>query len=146
MRYACAVQQRVCRYDREAQDLHRQTVQRIAIAQVIGGAERPLSAEDVLARARASVPSLDRSTVYRNLKAMAQEGTIRKVVHPELGALYELASKAHHHHFYCRECDQVFELPGCALDVSGSTPPGFQTYSHEVFLYGACPECSNNGP
>lgn len=121
--------------------MHRRTMQRIAIGKVINTAERPLSADDILIRAREMAPTLDRSTVYRNLKTLTAEGLLTKVVHPELGALYEWADKAHHHHFHCRQCDRVFELPGCALDVSGSTPPGFRTVAHEVFLYGTCPEC-----
>lgn len=120
----------------------RRTDQRTAIVDVLTRAGHPLSVDDVLDAGRRTVETLNRATVYRNLRMLVAGGRIRKVKHPELGTLYEPTGKSHHHHFHCRGCDRVFELPGCALDVTGSTPPGFRTDSHEVFLYGTCAECS----
>jgi len=122
--------------------MKRQTNQRKAIVRVLDEAEQALSVEDVLERGRNLVASLNRATVYRNLRALTDGGMARRIVHPELGTLYEREGKPHHHHFHCRRCDRLFEVAGCALDVSGSAPAGFHTESHEVFLYGTCPACS----
>jgi Fur family ferric uptake transcriptional regulator len=61
---------------------------------------------------------------------------------PELGSLYEKAGKEHHHHFQCRSCDRLYEISGCAFSERVSTPPGFVTERHEVYLYGICPACN----
>ena len=121
--------------------MKRHTNQRRAIHAVLDAAERPLSVDEVLKRGKQLVPSLNRATVYRNLHVMVTAGWVRRLAHPEQGTLYETAARGHHHHFHCRACDRVFELPGCALDVRRSTPAGFRTDAHEVFLYGVCPTC-----
>lgn len=120
----------------------RHTAQRYAILRVLATVNHPLSAEEVLSMGRTLVPRLNRATVFRNLRALQDLGVVRRMLHPELGPLYERTGKEHHHHFHCLQCDRLFELPGCALDVRGSTPPGFRTELHEVFLYGRCPACS----
>ncbi|MBM3496279.1 MAG: transcriptional repressor [Armatimonadetes bacterium] len=120
----------------------RNTNQREAIRGVFARAQRPMSAEEVLEAGRSGVESLNLATVYRNLRLLVADGRLRKLQHPELGPLYESAEKAHHHHFHCRSCARLYELPGCALDVSGSTPDGFRTDDHEVFLYGLCVSCA----
>ena len=87
------------------------------------------------------VETLNQATVYRNLKLLVERGWLRKINTPESGAWYERADKAHHHHFKCRSCDQLFELPGCALNEAKFTPPGFVTEGHEIFLFGICSSC-----
>ncbi len=124
----------------------KRTCQREAIRQVFAHAGSPLSAEDVLSLGRQHVEHLSLATVYRNLRMLVSEGEVRKLNHPELGPLYERANLSHHHHFHCRRCDRLYELAECALDVTGSTPDGFRTDEHEVFLYGICANCSTESP
>jgi Fur family ferric uptake transcriptional regulator len=125
--------------------MNRKTSQRAAIMDVFRRTDRPLTVEAVLRDGRSAVGSLNKATVYRNLRMLLGIGWLRRVSHPELGALYERTGKDHHHHFHCRGCDRLFEIPGCALDVSGSTPPGFRTDTHDVFLYGTCASCGEAG-
>jgi Fur family ferric uptake transcriptional regulator len=101
-----------------------------------------LSIDEVLKAGRESVVSLNQATVYRNLKLLVQNGWLIKIHTPELGSLYEKAGKEHHHHFQCRSCDRLFEISGCAFNERGSTPPGFVTEGHEVYLFGICPACN----
>jgi Fur family ferric uptake transcriptional regulator len=117
------------------------TTQRDAIKQVIREKDRALDAAEILLAARQMVPSLNQSTVFRNLKLLIENGWLRKINHPARGPLYERTDKEHHHHFYCRSCKKVYELPGCALNENGLTPRGFVTEEHEVFLSGVCATC-----
>lgn len=118
----------------------RSTQQREAIRGVFRLDGRPLGVPEVLARARETVPSLNQATVYRNLNLLVTDGWLTRVAHPEAGTLYERAGKDHHHHFYCRRCSRLFELPGCPLpEVHG--PAGCRTEGHELFLHGLCREC-----
>ena len=120
----------------------RKTSQRDAIQEVFRRNDRPLGIDEILRAGRQTVSSLNQATVYRNLKLLVEKGWLKKVEGPAaLGALYERAGKEHHHHFQCRSCDRLFELPGCALNEKRFTPPGFVTDGHEVVLFGLCSAC-----
>ncbi|HEX2967395.1 MAG TPA: transcriptional repressor [Syntrophorhabdaceae bacterium] len=125
--------------------MKRTTAQKNAIMEVFQQLDRPLGIEDILRKGREKVPSLNRVTVYRNIKSFLEGGLLLKINHPTLGNLYERAEKEHHHHFHCRICDQVFEVPCCALKEIDATPEGFFAESHEVFVSGVCSSCSTRG-
>jgi Fur family ferric uptake transcriptional regulator len=55
---------------------------------------------------------------------------------------YEIHGKPHHHHFRCRQCDRVYEVPGCVGSLNEIVPPGFTLENHELVLYGLCADCS----
>ena len=54
--------------------MERNTRQRSAIRDAIAQAQRPLLPQEVLEAARTEVPGLGIATVYRNLKALVEEG------------------------------------------------------------------------
>jgi len=119
----------------------RKTKQREAIREVFEQAGRPLSMEEVLREAQAECGSLGVATVYRNVKGLVEEGWLAVVALPGEAPRYERSGKAHHHHFHCRACGQVYELEGCAGDFGGMAPRGFEVTGHEVILYGRCEGC-----
>jgi len=121
--------------------MKRKTNQRNAIQEVFRKIDRPLDINEILETGRRTVESLNQATVYRNLKILVEKGWLKKINTPERGALYERAGKEHHHHFQCRQCDRLFEISGCAFNEQSSTPPGFITEEHEVYLYGICSSC-----
>ncbi len=123
----------------------RKTHQRTTIEEIILQKDRPLTVEEILTAGRRKLQSLNQATVYRNLKLLVEKGWLRKVNHPVLGVLYERTDRGHHHHFHCRMCDRVFELPGCALDEEKAVPTGFVAEGHELFLFGVCPTCADAG-
>jgi Fur family transcriptional regulator, ferric uptake regulator len=120
----------------------RRTNQREAIREVFRHEDRPLTINEILEAGRRRVLSLNQATVYRNVKMLVETGWLRKINPPEMGTFYECALKQHHHHFRCRSCDRVYELPGCALTKPIHLPPGFVTEEHEIFLSGLCSACS----
>lgn len=128
--------------DGAAERERRQTRQRAAIRAVFRADRQPLTVAEVLRRAQAAVPALNRATVYRNLGLLVRDGWLVAVAHPEVGMLYERAGLAHHHHFYCRGCAQVYDLPGCPLPSAHRGPEGFVTEGHEVYLRGLCRACA----
>ena len=121
--------------------MKRKTNQRNAIQEVFLKTDRPLGINEILESGRRSVTSLNQATVYRNLKLLVEMGWLKKIHTPELGTLYEIAGKEHHHHFQCRSCDRLFEISGCAFNERSATPPGFVTEGHEVYLFGICAGC-----
>ena len=120
----------------------RSTRQRNAMQDVVVAANRPLLAHEVLALAQLNVPGLGIATVYRNLKAMVDNGTLLQVVLPGQNPRYEMASHGHHHHFHCSNCELVFDIHACPKNLAGITPPGFTLEHHDLTLYGKCPSCN----
>jgi Fur family ferric uptake transcriptional regulator len=125
--------------------MERKTSQRAALLKAFEQAGRPLSPQDALELARPEALGLGIATVYRNLKTLADKGILKPVSLPgESTARYELCGKAHHHHFHCRLCHQVFEVDGCPGNIEPLLPRGFTLEDHEVVLYGLCRACKTD--
>jgi Fur family transcriptional regulator, ferric uptake regulator len=122
--------------------MERNTRQRSAIRDAIAQAARPLLPQEVLDAAQQEVPSLGIATVYRNLKALVDEGALHAVTLPGENPRFELAGHHHHHHFQCKQCDRVFDVHACPGDLSHLAPAGFTVQDHELTLYGLCSDCS----
>jgi len=124
--------------------VERKTSQRSALLKAFEAAGRPLRPQEALELARPFAKGLGIATVYRNLRTLAQQGVLKPVALPgESTARYELCGKAHHHHFHCLGCHQVFEVDGCPGNIEPLVPKGFVLEGHEVVLYGRCPECQS---
>lgn len=120
----------------------RRTRQRSVIQRVFLEASRPLSPHDILEAAHAKAPGLGIATVYRAIHAMLTEGSLVAVKIPGEPPRYETAGREHHHHFQCRECDDIFDIQGCPPDIQKLAPKGFRLEGHQVVLYGLCPPCT----
>lgn len=121
--------------------MQRSTRQRTAIASVFSAARRPLSPLEVLEAAGVASPALGIATVYRNLRAMVDEGALQAVSLPGQSPLYELTGQAHHHHFQCTVCQRVFDIHACPGDLGHLAPRGFSVERHDITLYGQCSDC-----
>jgi len=122
--------------------MERQTRQRTAIHDAIARAGRPLLPQEVLAAAQDAAPGLSIATVYRNLRTLVDDGTVRPVVLPGERARYEIEGGGHHHHFQCRECRRVFDVLACPGNLASLAPAGFTVEDHDLTLYGRCRECA----
>jgi Fur family ferric uptake transcriptional regulator len=121
--------------------LQRNTRQKAAIRDVFVGMDRPLGPQEVLEHAGTQIQGLGIATVYRNIKALVEEGWLTPVDLPGEPSRYEISGKAHHHHFHCEICKKVFDLPGCPVQIKPQLPPGFVATTHELVLYGECDVC-----
>ncbi len=121
--------------------MEKNTRQRTAIREALALAARPLLPQEVLAAAQVQVPGLGIATVYRNLKALVDEGALRSVNLPGDSPRFEPAELHHHHHFQCQQCLKVFDVHGCPGDLAALAPPGFTVADHDLVLYGRCNEC-----
>ncbi|KPF49993.1 Fur family transcriptional regulator [beta proteobacterium AAP121] len=123
--------------------MERNTRQRAAIRDAIAGARRPLLPQEVLEAAQQLAPGLGMATVYRNLKALVEEGELRAVHLPGENPRYEVGGEHHHHHhhFQCLQCQRVFDVHACPGNLAALAPPGFTVEDHDLTLYGRCGEC-----
>lgn len=119
----------------------RKTRQLDAIRGVLTDAERPMSIDEIHDAARRRERGVGIATVYRTLKALLAEGAVVAIPLPGQASRFELAGKAHHHHFQCNACGRVFETKACLGDLRRLVPRRFQLTGHEIVLYGRCAEC-----
>lgn len=122
--------------------MERNTRQRAAIREAIVLADRPLLPQEVLEAAQQASPGLGIATVYRNLKALADEGEISIVDLPGENPRYEAAGHQHHHHFQCLQCQRVYDVHACPGNLAHLAPAGFTVEAHELTLYGRCSRCA----
>ena len=112
-------------------------------------ADSHLSAEDVVARVRADLPSVDESTVYRTLDVLVREGLVTRT---DLGAgraFYEPTREHLHHHVVCRGCGAVAHVHEEALgDLRArvARASGYRLADSELSFFGLCPECQAVAP
>ena len=120
---------------------NRRTSQGSAITKVVRDATGPLRPLEILELASRIVPTLGIATVYRQLRRLQDAGKVRAVDLGVNDVRYEPTDRGHHHHFLCSECEEAFDIHGCAEGISEMVPPGFMVQTHEITLYGQCEEC-----
>ena len=84
------------------------------------------------------------ATVYRTIRSLEELGEIVPVELPGEPDRYEMAGKAHHHHFICDTCGKAFDVDACPGDLAHMTPEGFRLIRHEITLYGHCSDCARS--
>lgn len=119
----------------------RSTKQRRAIQDIFERTKNALSVEEVLAAAEREVDGIGIATVYRQIKALLEEGVIVPVLLPGQAPRYEPAGRGHHHHFHCTQCGRVFDTKACVKDLKKMIAPGFRISNHDIILYGECAAC-----
>ncbi len=124
----------------------RVTPQRRAVWSAFGSGEGGhLAADEVFARARRSLPELSRATVYNTLAAFEEAGMLQ-AVESRGAVLYDPNPDPDHHHFRCRNCDRLYDVPVEGVEnlrISGEGK--FVVDSKTVLLRGLCPLCSPAG-
>ena len=74
-----------------------------------------------------------------------QDGIIAQVDLPGEPPRYESAGKAAHHHFQCKSCNRVYDVPGQLQSAQELAPEGFLISGHLLMLYGQCSTCAMQG-
>jgi Fur family transcriptional regulator, peroxide stress response regulator len=122
----------------------RVTPQRFAVyANLLERCDHP-TAEQLLDHLNHDAPTSSQSTVYSSLQALCEAGLIREVLLEEGVRRYD-ANVAPHHHFRCRCCGAIEDIPWEALQGVTLTQvrPGLQVESYEVTLNGRCEQCQS---
>lgn len=121
--------------------MERKTKQRGAILEALEVADRPLSTQEILGSARDKIPKIGIATVYRTIKDFLRMDVVTEVELPGNLQRYEVKSKDHHHHFWCRVCDRVYRVETCPGTLNFGPPAGFKAEEHAVTFRGLCATC-----
>ena len=94
------------------------------------------------------LPEISVSAVYRNLSALEQDGTVRKVAKSgsrEVFCQYMKAEECRDHlHLSCKKCGKTFHMDEAeteALLESIARLDGFTVDRGDTVLYGTCEDC-----
>ncbi|MGA3150288.1 MAG: Fur family transcriptional regulator [Candidatus Saccharimonadales bacterium] len=106
--------------------------------------QEPQSMKVLTQRAAGKV---DRATVYRTVELFERLGIVHRL---NIGWKYKMELSdvfhAHHHHFYCTNCNKTYPLPANPMleTMIDSTvaKDGFSPRGHQLEVYGLCAQCS----
>ena len=120
--------------------MNKRSDQAQAIRQLLEEAAGPLSANEIWRATQGE--GIGIATIYRTLKRGVEAGELLEATLPGGQSRYEPASRSHHHHFLCSDCERAIDLHACVPGLDAIVPPRFTLTSHEILLFGQCADCN----
>ena len=103
------------------------------------------SADEVVGHLHSTGRPLARASVYNSLEAMAAADLILRADAGPGAAIYEV-NPGWHHHFVCRRCGLVVDVP-CVRETRPCLEPdpalGLVVDEAQIIFRGFCPQCAN---
>jgi Fur family peroxide stress response transcriptional regulator len=121
----------------------RVTPQRFAVyANLLSRCDHP-TAEDILQDLNQNAPTSSQATVYSSLQALRDVGLIREVLLEEGVCRYD-ANVEPHHHFRCKSCGTIKDIPWQQIGGVDLTNlnSAWQVDGYEITVQGLCKHCS----
>ncbi len=119
------------------------TVQRRTVFAELAGRRDHPTADQVYDAVRRRVPGLSRTTVYRVLETLVENGLARKVQHAG-GVVRFDPMTGRHHHLVCEACGRLVDLDDALvppLRLPEARGTGFRIKDYSVSFTGLCPDC-----
>ena len=85
------------------------------------------------------------ATVYRNLRRMANSGSIKKISGLEEAEHFDHNTHTHYH-FLCKKCNRVFDIDAkVAPEIIENTQKetGFIINFYDIVFHGICKDCQS---
>ncbi|MDB9528121.1 Fur family transcriptional regulator [Oscillatoria sp. CS-180] len=123
----------------------RVTPQRFAVyANLLERTDHP-TVEQLLSDLNQAGPVSSQATIYNSLQALREVGLVREVLLEEGVVRYD-ANVEQHHHFRCRQCGHIEDIPWNTFHelVESHLRPGLQPERYEVTVTGCCDRCSES--
>ena len=125
------------------------TAQRQAVAEVVLGSDRHLSADEIERELWAAGTPVATATIYRTLDVLVKSGQVVERDFGEGFKRYEPARDApHHEHLLCEVCGVVIEFRDERLERMTTLlaeAQGFARLRHRLVIYGVCATCRSGG-
>jgi Fe2+ or Zn2+ uptake regulation protein len=120
----------------------RNTKQKEAILRVLRKTSEHADAGWIHLQVRRSLPHISLGTVYRNLKALTDEGLI-STLDMGSGSRFD-GTPGNHAHFHCQKCGGVSNLDETSdrsMDKNISDKYRLSVSFHRLDFFGLCPAC-----
>ena len=121
----------------------RNTLQRKIVLDTLRRLGSHPTLEELYAEIQRDYPAISKTTIYRNLRVLAQNGQVRRVSLPDGLERYE-GQPEPHYHFQCDKCGGIFDvdIPIITdIDAHVSQKYGFDVGGHDVVFHGICNKC-----
>ncbi|MCL2851831.1 MAG: transcriptional repressor [Defluviitaleaceae bacterium] len=122
----------------------RSTLQRQIILDTIKSLGKHLSAEELYLEIQKKHPIVGKSTIYRNLRQLVDDGVISQIVID--GVVRYDKKTGFHYHFICEVCGGIFDVEIDCDDKFADiimNKYGFKTNRHEIDFFGVCSNCTD---
>lgn len=108
--------------------------------------ETPISVQDILYELQKVQITVNKTTVYRELRRLQEKGIVGVVSLGDRKQYYELASRGHHHHLICLQCERVDDVDMDEKrlfmeEKKVSREKGFTVLRHSLEFFGLCRNC-----
>lgn len=126
---------------------YRLTPQRNLIWEVLRDAGRHMTAEEVAAEVRRTMPDVNVSTVYRTLELLVNLDLVVETRLEGSAGYYEVSPEPVHHHFVCRECGAVTHFGDAVLAPVRAelAARDLEVERIQVTAFGLCAGCREAG-
>ena len=117
------------------------TKQRESLLDALAEIKAPTTARELCQQIIKKNPSVNFSTVYRNLEMLVEEGLVSQLELGRGASYYELKwSDKHYHHMICKGCGKIQKTDFCPFKHMPPTRD-FVPIEHRFEIYGFCRGC-----
>ena len=123
---------------------YRLTPQRNLIWEVLRDAGRHVTAEEVAAEVRRTLPDVNVSTVYRTLELLVSLDLVVETRLEGSVCYYEVSPEPTHHHFVCTQCGAVGHFSDellAPVHAELTERQGFAVSQIQLTAFGRCRQC-----
>ncbi len=118
---------------------------RVGLLEVFFASSQPLAVQEILESFRKKDLEPNKTTVYRELYFLMEQGIVAEIDLGEEKKRYELAHLEHHHHLVCQSCQKIEDvvLEENLSDIESQIKRNnkFQVKEHMLEFYGLCHDC-----
>jgi len=125
--------------------MQRNTLQRQFILEVLTNSKKHPSIDEIYIEIQKKYPAISKTTIYRNLKQLATDGVIGKVLFQDGLERYDIRADQHYH-YQCKNCDRIYDIDIPYLkniDKEVQKKFGLNVDKHDVIFTGLCSKCNN---
>jgi len=126
--------------------MQRNTVQRQIILDTLNKFITHPTVDELYSEIHKGHPSISKTTIYRNLRQLAQGGQIGRVALPDDVERYDKRTDRHYH-FQCKSCGELLDVDIGYVDGINEKVQekyGFQVDGHNTVFFGTCTQCKGN--
>lgn len=121
----------------------RNTKQKQLILNVLKESPKPLSINEIYQTLIKELPTIAKSTIYRNIDALLKQNQIDKYYLNDNELFYQIKDNKHKHYVICDACKKMFDLPLCPIHEieDAMKEEGFSISEHYIQISGTCRDC-----
>lgn len=116
------------------------TLQRLAILEFLENNDSHPTVEEIYKSLKERYLTLSQAAVYSTLEVLKKLGEIQELSIRKEKTCFDPNPKPHHH-FYCRECEEIFDVAISCPVAEKHWVNGHKVTEIQAYFYGICSYC-----